>query len=78
MADEQVPREEAAPPPSEYVHLPGPSLLPVIVAAGITLALVGVVVNTMLSAIGVVVTIGAIVKWVRETREDIAHLPLEH
>lgn len=63
---------------SEQVHLPGPSFLPVIVAAGITIALVGVVHNLVIAAIGLIIAVGAIIRWVRETRAEIADLPLEH
>jgi hypothetical protein len=70
--------EEPAPPPGEPVHLPGPSYLPVLTAAGITLALVGVVISWVLTGIGAVIAMIAIVRWIQETREDISELPLEH
>ena len=69
---------EPAPPPGEPVHLPGPSFLPVITAAGITIALVGIVIHWAIVAIGAVITVVAVVRWIRETREDISELPLEH
>jgi hypothetical protein len=74
----EVPDEEVVPRATEEVHLPGPSYLPVIVAAGITLVIVGVVISFVLLAIGLIVTVVAVVRWVRETREEIAELPLEH
>ena len=70
--------QEPAPPAGEPVHLPGPSYLPVIVALGVTLAVVGVVVSFFLTAAGLLITVVAVVRWVRETREDISELPLEH
>jgi hypothetical protein len=66
------------PPPGEPVHLPGPSYLPVIVAFGVTLIVAGVVVNWLISIVGVLITLIAVIRWVRETREDIGELPLEH
>lgn len=69
---------ELVPPASEQVHLPGPSYLPVVVAGGVTLALVGVVISFVVMAIGLLITVVGIVRWVRETREEIAELPLEH
>ena len=77
MADEQSAAEHV-PPPGEPIHLPGPSYLPIIVAAGTTLALVGVVINWALFGIGLAITVVAIVRWVGQTREEIAELPLEH
>jgi len=78
MAADPTSAAESQAPPSEQVHLPGPSLLPVIVAAGITAALVGLVLNPVICVLGVIITVGAIVKWVSETRTEIAELPLEH
>jgi len=75
---EEISRDGQVPPPGEAIHLPGPSYLPVIVAAGITIALVGVVLNWVVFGIGVAITVVSIVRWARETREDVASLPLEH
>jgi hypothetical protein len=70
--------EEPAPPPGEPVHLPGPSYLPVLTAAGIALALVGVVISWVITGLGALIAVIAIVRWIRETREDMSELPLEH
>lgn len=78
MAEEHVGDGEAPPPPGEEIHLPDPSYLPVIVAAGLTLAIVGVVINLALAFIGLAITVVAIVRWVRQAREEMAELPLEH
>ena len=73
-----VPGDEVAPRPTEELHLPGPSYLPVVVAFGVTLALVGVVISYLILVIGLIITLAASVRWVRETREEMAELPLEH
>jgi hypothetical protein len=78
MADEVRVREAEAPPPGEAVHLPGPSYLPVVTALGITIAVVGVVLSWVLVVIGGVIALVAIYRWIRETREEISDLPLEH
>jgi hypothetical protein len=70
--------EGPAPEPAEQVHLPGPSYLPAWTAFGITIALVGVIMSWIIVGIGAVIAIVAIARWVRETREDISQLPLEH
>jgi hypothetical protein len=79
MPEESVdsPREDV-PPPGEAVHLPGPSYLPVVVAAGTTVLLVGVVFNWVVFGIGLAVTVLAIGLWIRSASEEIAELPLEH
>jgi hypothetical protein len=72
------PDDAQPPPPAEHVHLPEPSYLPVLVAFGITLILVGLVVTWAVLVIGVVIFLVAVLRWVRDTREDIAELPIEH
>ncbi len=78
---------EPLPPPSsgdpvapvgEQVHLPGPTYLPAWTAFGITIALVGVILSWVIVAIGVVITVVVVVRWIREARDDISQLPLEH
>jgi hypothetical protein len=78
MAEERQLPEDGTPPPGEAVHLPGPSYLPVLTAFGVTLALTGVVVTWALTGIGVIITVIAVTRWIRETREDVSELPLEH
>ena len=67
-----------APPAGEAIHLPGPTYLPIITAVGIMIAVVGVVQSWVIVGIGVLITLFAVVRWVRETRRDIGELPLEH
>ena len=78
MAEGVKAPDESPSPPGEAVHLPGPSYLPVIVAAGITIGVVGVVLSWILVAIGALITLVAVVRWVRQTRGEMAELPLEH
>jgi hypothetical protein len=73
-----APSGNGVPPAAEQVHLPGPTYLPAWTALGITLALVGVILTWVITGIGVVITIAAVSRWIRETREDMAHLPLDH
>ncbi len=75
---EELHQGDHVPPPGEPIHLPDPSYLPVLVAAGTAIALIGVVVNLVIFVIGFVITLVAIVRWVRQTREEMAELPLEH
>jgi membrane protein implicated in regulation of membrane protease activity len=77
MADE-LHGDSEAPPAGEAIHLPGPSYLPVLTAAGIALTVVSVVISWVLVALGVLITVVAVWRWVRETRRDMSELPLEH
>lgn len=70
-------RQDAA-PAGEEIHLPGPSALPFVLALAATIALVGVTTSWVLVAIGVFVMLLVIVRWIRDTRRDIAELPLNH
>ncbi len=79
MADERIHTGgPEAPPAGEAVHLPGPTYLPIITAVGVTIVVVGVVQNWVLVALGALITLVAVWRWIRETREEIAELPLEH
>jgi cytochrome c oxidase subunit IV len=73
MADEHT-----LPEPTEQIHLPGPSYLPALTAVGVTVAICGLIVSWWMVGVGLLVAAVAILRWVRETREDIAELPLEH
>lgn len=77
-ADETRRQDPPVPEASEQIHLPGPSYIPVVVALGITVALVGVVVAWWVFAIGMVVFLLPLFRWIADTRQDIADLPLDH
>ena len=70
--------ERPVPPPGEEIHLPGPSLQPLLVATGVTLTLLGVTFGLWLVVVGVILTVVTIVRWVADVRRDIEELPLEH
>jgi hypothetical protein len=76
MAGEEI--QEQVPPTGEEIHLPGPSILPLLTAAGITLSLVGVTTYWELSVAGGLLTLACVWRWIGDTRRDIAELPLEH
>ena len=78
MADEVRVSGAEAEPAGEAIHLPGPSYLPVITAFGVSLVVVGIVIAWFIVAIGLVIALVAIVRWIRETREEMSELPLEH
>jgi hypothetical protein len=70
--------EQTPPPLGEEIHLPGPSLLPILSAAGITLALIGTTLGWVLSVVGGILFVVTTWKWIASTRRDIAQLPPEH
>ena len=78
MANELEQPEGALPPASEQIHLPDPSYLPPVMAFGITLMIVGVVLTIWMVIIGAILFLVTLVRWIRQTREEMAELPLEH
>jgi hypothetical protein len=71
------PLEPDVPSAGEEIHLPGPSILPVLTALGITLTLVGVTTFIELTVIGVIITLWCVVRWIKDTRREIDELPLD-
>ena len=71
------PLEDEAPPAGEEIHLPGPSILPALLAVGITLTLVGLTTFIELTVIGGVLSVVCVVRWIKDTRREVDELPLD-
>ena len=67
--------EPHTPPPGEHIHLPGPSLQPILLAFGITLALVGVTLGRLLLVSGLILSVWVTIRWIADTRREMAALP---
>jgi hypothetical protein len=67
-----------APPAGEEIHLPGPTLLPFTTAIAITMIVIGTTITWLLSIVGGVILVICIVRWVGDTRHDVAALPEDH
>jgi hypothetical protein len=78
MADEVHVSEASAEEAGEAIHLPGPSFQPAVLALGATLAITGIVIFPVVSAIGVVIVLITVWMWIRDTRREVRELPLEH
>ena len=72
------PLDPEVPPAGEEIHLPGPSIQPLLLAVGITIGLVGVTTFFPLVIAGVILSVLVIVSWVRQARREIDELPLDH
>jgi hypothetical protein len=70
--------EGEAGPVGEEIHMPGPSILPILLAAGIALALIGITISIILVILGLAIAIPVIVVWIRSTISDIGELPPTH
>jgi hypothetical protein len=67
-----------APPAGEHIHLPNPSILPVLNAVGLAIAIIGIPISLTLVIPGLVlfVVTGAI--WIVDARREMDELPLDH
>jgi hypothetical protein len=73
-ADDRV----EAPPAGEQIHMPAPSILPVLNAAGLATAIVGITISIVLVVAGLLLFLGTAGVWIRDARREMEELPLEH
>ena len=66
------------PPAGEEIHLPGPSLQPLLLTVGITIALIGLTTTWLAVIAGGLITLVTVVLWIADTRREMAELPLHH
>lgn len=78
MAEELDEQDGGLPQPTEVIHLPDPSYLPPVMALGITLVITGIVIGLPVVIIGAIIFVITLVRWIRQTREEMAELPLDH
>jgi hypothetical protein len=76
MAD----RDDIAEVPSagEQIHMPAPSILPVLNAVGLATAIVGITISPILIVAGLVLFLATAAAWIRSARREFDELPLEH
>jgi len=75
-ADESL--EADAPPAGEEIHLPNPSILPILNAVGISLAIVGITISLILVIGGGLLFAVTAIIWIRDARREMDELPLDH
>jgi Flp pilus assembly protein TadB len=66
------------PPAGEEIHLPGPTAIPLVAAIAITFIVTGTTLGWWLSIVGAVILILTLVRWIGDTRRDVASLPEQH
>ena len=73
------PVDRPVPPPGEDIHIPGPSLHPVLLAAGIMTSILGITIFfPVVLIVGLVLTISVLVAWVRDALGEFEALPADH
>jgi hypothetical protein len=68
----------AVPPAGEEIHMPEPSIIPIVNAAALAIAIVSITLNWYVVALAGVVFVITTIKWIADVRRDIDALPLEH
>ncbi len=76
MAERDDPIE--APPVGEQIHLPNPSLLPVLNAIGLSIAIIGIPISLVVVVPGLVLFLVTALIWIRDARREMDELPLDH
>jgi hypothetical protein len=67
-----------APPVGEQIHLPNPSILPLLNAIGLAIAIIGVPISLVLVIPGAVLFVVTAAIWIRDARREMDELPLDH
>ena len=67
-----------APPAGEQIHMPAPSILPVLNAVGLASAIVGITISPFIVAAGLLLFLATAFVWIRSARREMEELPLEH
>ena len=66
------------PPVGEEIHMPASSIIPLVNAAALALAIVSITLSWYIVIFAGIIFLWSTVKWVGDTRRDIAELPLDH
>jgi hypothetical protein len=72
------PVDRPVPPAGEDIHIPGPSVQPALLAAAITLALLGITISVIMLIAGLVLTVAILIAWIAGARREFEELPAEH
>lgn len=72
------PKETEAPPAGEHIHMPAPSLLPLINAAALAGAIIFVTLSYIVMTLCLIVFVISTAIWIRSTVRETNELPLDH
>ena len=74
----QIDDNGTLPPVGEEIHMPAPSILPLVNAAALALAIVSITLSWWLVGFAAIVFLWTTVRWIADVRRDINDLPLDH
>ena len=72
------PLDRPVPPVGEDIHIPGPSIQPILLAAGITTLLLGLTISWFLIVAGALITVAVLIAWIRGAVTEFEELPADH
>ena len=65
-------------PAGEEIHMPAASILPLINAAALAITIVSITLSWYLVGFFGIIFLWTTIRWIADTRRDIAALPLDH
>jgi hypothetical protein len=75
---QEIERVSDAPPVGEQIHMPAPSRLPILNAAGLSIAIVGITISLVMVIAGAVLFLVTTLVWIRAVAREMDELPAEH
>jgi hypothetical protein len=78
MSDRHPPVETDAAPLGESIHMPAPSILPVLNCVGLALSIIGVTEGLPVLIAGLVLFLVTTAVWIRAAVRETGELPAEH
>ena len=66
------------PPAGEQIHMPTPSILPLLNAVGLSVAIVSITISPIAVVAGLLLFVVTTALWIRDARRELDELPLEH
>jgi hypothetical protein len=75
---QDVDRVIDAPPVGEQIHMPEPSRLPILNAAGLSVAVVGITISRVMVIVGLLLFLVTAALWIRAASREFDELPGEH
>jgi O-antigen ligase len=67
-----------APPVGETIHMPAPSLIPILNAVGLSIAIIAIPLSTIAVVVGLVLFLATAAVWIRDARRELDELPMDH
>jgi hypothetical protein len=74
----EIEEDGTVPPIGEEIHMPAPSIIPLINAAALAIAIVSITLSWYIVIFFGIIFLWTTVRWIADTRRDIAELPLDH